>query len=283
MIGKIDRGDADGVPNATNAEYQRPPQPVRTVNALPLTEYEQALFLSPHHDDVCFSLAGIALTRESGALVNIFTRSEYVARQMPLPAERNERIAFVTRLRTAEDQRFAEAAGLARHDLALGEPSLRGVTPFDGRDLAGEVPAVQSMLVSFLERYFEPEGRAPTAAIFCPMGIGGHRDHLLTLLAVKEMMTVLLRRFHVFFYEDLHYASASSARKAGIARALAILSGLQMSRNRFSLSQALFARKLELLAVYDSQFESSPRAADFIPADAETPTPHEAIWSCAAS
>jgi len=244
--------------------------------------YEKAVFLSPHHDDVCFSIAGIVLSQGSGALVNIFTRSEYVARRMALPADRNERIEFVTKLRAAEDQRFAEAAGLARHDLMLHEPSLRGFTPFDSSDLLGEVLGVKSVLLSFLERHFEAEPRGARAAIFCPMGIGGHRDHLLTLLAVKVMMTFLLSHFDVYFYEDLPYASVPSVRGEGIARTLAIFSGFRMLRERFSLSKDLFGRKLELLALYSSQFKSSPRATDFVPAEAESPTPHEAVWRCSA-
>ena len=34
-----------------------------------------AIFLSPHHDDICFSLAGLA-ERTGGDLVNIFTISD---------------------------------------------------------------------------------------------------------------------------------------------------------------------------------------------------------------
>jgi hypothetical protein len=195
--------------------------------------YEKAVFLSPHHDDVCFSIAGIVLSQGSGALVNIFTRSEYVAKRLALPADRNERIEFVTKLRAAEDQRFAEAAGLVRHDLMLHEPSLRGFKPFDSSDLLGEVLGVKSVLLSFLERHFEAEPRGARAAIFCPMGIGGHRDHLLTLLAVKVMMTFLLRHFDVYFYEDLPYASVPSVRGEGIARALAIFSGSECCEKDF--------------------------------------------------
>lgn len=244
--------------------------------------FEQAVFLSPHHDDICFSLACVAQKQTSGALLNMFTRSEYVQNPIALPVERNERIDFITRLRAAEDVRFAEAVGLTRHDLMLAEPSLRGRDPFDSRDLSLELSDVRSALLSFLEIHLEARARGRVAALFCPMGIGGHRDHLLTLLAVKGMMTLLLRRCEVFFYEDLHYASDPSARKAGIDRALSILSGFRISRIRLALSQDLFARKLELLALYDSQFGASIRAADFIPADEEVPTPHEAVWHCSA-
>jgi hypothetical protein len=245
--------------------------------------YEQALFLSPHHDDVCFSLANMVLSRQGDALLNVFTVSEYVARKVALPSERSERVAFITKLRAAEDRRFAEAAGLARHDLLLKEPSLRGFLPFDSGDLADEILGVSSVLLSFLETHFRAERRGPAAALFCPMGIGGHRDHLLTLLAVKDLMPFLLKRFDVFFYEDLPYASISSARNAGIERALGVLGDFQMLRHRLALSQALFKKKLGLLAIYDSQFKSSPKRADFIPADADFPTPHEAVWSCRAN
>jgi hypothetical protein len=241
--------------------------------------YERAVFLSPHHDDICFSVACIALRQTSRALVNIFTRSEYVAKGIPLPTERDERIAFITGLRTAEDERFAAVGGLTRHDLKLSEPGVRGFASFDSRDLDSEVGHVEFALQLFFDN---AAGVRQQSALFCPMGIGGHRDHLLTLLAVKAMMPLLQNRFDVFLYEDLHYSSVSSVRQAGIGRAMATMSGFNLSRIRYSLSRDLFAQKLELIALYDSQFKSSIRPEDFIPADNEAPTPHEAVWRCIA-
>lgn len=242
--------------------------------------YQHAVFLSPHHDDICFSVAGIALQQASGALVNLFTRSEHVDRPMTLPPKRNDRIAFITRLRAAEDVRFAEAVGLKRYDLALPEPSLRDFAPADSSNLSSEVDGVRSALFAFLEAHYTPGDGHRIGALMCPMGIGGHRDHLLTLLAVKEMIAHVLGRFDLFLYEDLHYAHERAVRQVGIERASTIMSELRLSRIRSAFSEKMFARKLALLAIYDSQFKTTIDPTHFIPADEDHPTPHEAVWRC---
>lgn len=244
--------------------------------------YEHAVFLSPHHDDICFSIACIALKQATRTLVNIFTRSEYVAKEIALSVERDERIAFITKLRSAEDDRFAAIGGLTRYDLQLSEPRLRGFASFDSRNLHVEVTDVESTLQSFFKNQLDAGDGKQKLALFCPMGIGGHRDHLLTLLAIKAMITYVQDRFDVFLYEDLHYSSNAAQRRAGIERALATMSGFKLSRIRQPLSLDQFARKLELVALYDSQFRSPIRPQDFIPADEAAPTPHEAIWRCTA-
>ena len=104
-----------------------------------------AIFLSPHNDDVCFSLAGLA-ERTGGDLVSIFTLSEYVASPIPLPTDRARRMAAITALRREEDTRFAQAAGLVRHDLALAEPPVTGLGPFEHTRIGEEVSLLSRRL-----------------------------------------------------------------------------------------------------------------------------------------
>ena len=94
------------------------------------------IYLSPHHDDVCFSLGHLAC-QTGGTLLNAFTISHYTAAPVDLPQGRDARIGFVSDLRRQEDLRFAETAGLSRHDLRLSEPPVLGLKPFDpaGMDL----------------------------------------------------------------------------------------------------------------------------------------------------
>ena len=80
------------------------------------------VYLSPHHDDACFSL-GHCAGRQGGRVVNIFTRSEHVAASLLLPTDPQQRVAFVSDLRRREDEAFVAAARLDRADLALEEPS----------------------------------------------------------------------------------------------------------------------------------------------------------------
>src|SRR5262245_49394736 len=177
------------------------------------------VYLSPHYDDVCFSLGHLA-SRQGGNLVNLFTLSLYVAVKMDLPANDWARVELISRLRRREDQFFAEAAMLARYDLGLREPALMGYGPFDLTSLETEITALSARLIPGILSMLPDEGNRSSAHLYCPMGIGGHRNHLSTLLAVQRAYDTLRHRCTVFLYEDLHYASVSRARQEGVLRAI---------------------------------------------------------------
>lgn len=242
----------------------------------------RAVFLSPHHDDVCFSLAGSVVAMGGGDLVDLFTRSAYVERAMTLPADPAERVEAVTRLRTAEDEAFAARCGLERHDLGLDEPGLRGRTSFDLSALRPEVERLSAPLLALLERLAAREG-SQRAMLFCPLGIGGHVNHVATLVAVAAALPRLTPRYRVYFYEDLHYASRAGARETGLERARRALRGAALARRAVPLSPRRFADKMALVALYRSQHRGEPDPSRFTPAAPGAAGPHEAVWSFAAA
>lgn len=233
------------------------------------------IYLSPHHDDVCFSLAHLA-AKQGGALISIFTVSDYVEASIALPSEREVRIAFVTALRRAEDEAFARAAGLTRHDLGLEEPPVRGLEPFDRTGIEEDVQRIAGRLVPYVLGLVErTEDESHT--LYCPMAIGGHRDHLSVLLAVHGA-AALARRCALFLYEDLHYASNPRLREAGMAFAARLFQPRRLARVAIRLNAEDAARKLKGIGLYRSQHKSAPRLADYIPASKLAPAPHEMLW-----
>ena len=235
------------------------------------------IFLSPHHDDVCFSLAATVLARRGGELINLFTRSEHVAAKLALPADRRARVREVTRLRTEEDRAYAARSLLRRHDLMLAEPSLLGFHPFSTRELAREVEQLSGPLLELLERLRTREHPAGLT-LFCPMGIGGHRNHLATLAAVAGNLPRIRQFCRVFLYEDLPYASKPAARTRGVASALRLLSDERLLRLVVPLSAQSFAEKMRVVGGYASQHAGPPAPAQFIPASPLARGPHEALW-----
>jgi len=71
------------------------------------------VYLSPHNDDVCFSIGHLA-DRFGGELVNLFTRSRYVAVEMEPPSDSEARVEAVSRLRQQEDRLAPGKARLRR-------------------------------------------------------------------------------------------------------------------------------------------------------------------------
>lgn len=239
------------------------------------------IYLSPHHDDVCFSIGCLA-GRFGGDLVNLFTLSAYVAIDMDLPADGMARVAVVSRLRRQEDQRFVQAARLLRHDLRLREPPLIGYGPFDLTGLDVEVAALSAILMPYLLAMLPGDGDPGAARLYCPMGIGGHRNHLSTLLAVRRAYDALRRRCAVFLYEDLHYASDPPAREAGLRCAAQVFAGTKLSRIVLPLHSHEAERKMQWIGLYASQHNRAPRLADYTPASGIASGPHEIIWQVSA-
>src|SRR5205085_3882562 len=87
------------------------------------------VYISPHSDDICFSLGVLAHTRCSGILLTVCSVSSYVAQ----PGTLRMSPAQVTRIRTAEDLEFAAACGLRAHFMNAEDALLLGHHPFDLR------------------------------------------------------------------------------------------------------------------------------------------------------
>jgi hypothetical protein len=234
------------------------------------------IYLSPHHDDVCFSLAHLA-ERSGGILINLFTRSQYVASDLALPCDADARIDAVTRLRREEDLRFVAATRLARHDLEFPEPALIGRGPFDPADIESEIANLSARLVPLLLALLPDTGPAG-ASLYCPIGIGGHRNHLSTLLVVREAWRQLRARCTLFLYEDLPYASVPQAREAGLRHAAHVFAGHGLAGHATTLDPAGAARKMQHISLYASQLRAAPPEADFRPASGATSALHEIVW-----
>jgi len=235
------------------------------------------IYLSPHHDDVCFSIGSLA-ERQGGELVNVLTQSRYVAAPVALPTDFAARVAMVSDMRRAEDLAFARAAGLNRHDLRLMESSAQGHDPFDLAGLEAKVAEVSAPLIAYLLALLPEKSDPATVALYCPMGIGGHRDHLAVLTSVRDALPELSRRCAVWLYEDLHYASNAEARRSGLARAAQLLGGAELVPKVMRLSWMQARTKMRRIGLYASQHAEKPAMRAFTPASESVRGPHETIW-----
>jgi LmbE family N-acetylglucosaminyl deacetylase len=181
-----------------------------TVGILILTPVmsSTALFISPHPDDIAFSIGGIV--RRCGfrsTLFTVFGISGYA------PKLQDKRTApDVTRLRQAEDQDYARASGLSLSSAFLPAASSRvGM----GNTM---LPTCSPHRVSGedAERMLEEIRRvAPVSApiIFLPAALKGHRDHVICREFFKKEERY--RSSLKLFYEDLPYALALSEAEIG--------------------------------------------------------------------
>lgn len=227
------------------------------------------IYLSPHYDDIAFSLGAWVAASPGGRLVNLFTRSGYVAGTPTNHWPDAATIARVMVLRRAEDTAFSERHQLQRLDLGLDEPPVRKRSPWDLGGLADDIAQARAALTGLLEAV--PSG----ARIFCPAGIGGHVNHLAVRTLVIELLPALAGHAEVLFYEDLPYAASSRARRAGLRDLRAALSGRQLRRQAWASSAA----KLDAVNCYPSQLaEPATSLRRFSPRTWWPIGRHEAVW-----
>lgn len=229
------------------------------------------ILLSPHCDDVCFSIGYLAWRRRSGTLLTVFSRSGYRA---GLPYAEGKMIDEVTRLRADEDQRFADVCNLRLSHLDFEN----AWPPFSGEHPAKNAIRIQEALMNAL---LTPLGEHPSTqrpVLFCPMGIGFHADHLAVRTVVLDNLDILSRRYRVVFYEDLYYAADPYRRLSGIKAFFSASGKTNWIRLWWPL-EGHERLKLELADLYASQITPDIRTIQaFTPAVRPERVAHEAIW-----
>lgn len=241
------------------------------------------LYLSPHCDDICFSLGSYVASQGKGKLLSVFTRSNHVRnaelietqKLYELPPE--ARIMSAMAIRRDEDERFAAEVGLTTSYGNLDEAPVRGREPFDAacvhEDTNQYSAAIMGQIKS-LHLGVEPR----SSVLYCPIGIGRHVDHLIVRDTVLENLSELRKLYRVCFYEDLPYAANHDLRRDGLHDFFERVSPLKPWRHAVRTRNVQY--KLELAAIYISQFQWLPIVVqEFMPATKVPGNPiHEALW-----
>ncbi len=233
------------------------------------------VYLSPHFDDVAFSLGVFAQARRAGRLLNVFTRSGYVA----APGLCGASIVEISAMRREEDRRFAEVCGLIATNLDLDEAPLRGHDAMETAKATCELPELGARVIEALRAMAQPAAPDERPWLFCPMAIGGHVDHTAILYILAENRKDLETRYRLGFYEDLPYAAYYPDRVEGLNRFRRLFGARDWRRRVLPLAQAESA-KLALIRLYPSQ-HAMPAASlrDFTPRLRYACAAHEALWT----
>ena len=246
------------------------------------------IFLSPHYDDACFSLgdflasifspSGLSASPNIGILLNIFTRTNYLAadrRRRLSSCKPGSEVETISDIRRTEDRLFAAKVNVSARHCGLDDAPLRGRDPFGAYDLTQDTETLGRPILSSILNCRKDDAQA--GAIFCPMGIGRHVDHIITRDVILNHYTSLNTTFSICFYEDLYYASSHNARVDGI---LAFFQRIYPRRAaRLASPVAAIRPKLDLIRIYESQFEALPLALDEFSPNIGAPSPtHEAVW-----
>lgn len=209
-------------------EY-KPRDKIKVDQQAPIKE----LYVSPHPDDICYSCFS-TVTRDQSVknqqhtieradngrvIVTVFSKSRCANGELGEQLKRN--VEDITRVRKVEDENFAKTVGCNLKQLGLPDSSARDEYS-RWTHLADEDLQEQHRVVKDHPRYLEAEKSLSSvvrwavhckAAIYMPMAVGCHVDHLMTRVAVtcimdqiKSERKIEILPIRLTYYEDLPYA-----------------------------------------------------------------------------
>jgi 2'-N-acetylparomamine deacetylase / 2'''-acetyl-6'''-hydroxyneomycin deacetylase len=232
-------------------------------------QHGKILVISPHSDDAAYSIGGLlqkSILESRVHLLTLFGRSNFT-RKSGFARDWQS----VTELRKREDSAFARRIGAELTYVDLPEAAIRIGTTSNaifanaGSSARLVIPAKLRVQVKRLLDTLQP------VCVFAPLGIGGHRDHLIARqLSTAEARN---RKLPLFYYEDLPYA-AEISRGALSAYAHAIDPGLRPARVPIHL-----AAKLNNLTLYRSQVGAAELEIVAAYARRSRNGPMERVWS----
>ncbi|MBB2485177.1 PIG-L family deacetylase [Mitsuaria sp. WAJ17] len=159
------------------------------------------LLLSPHADDIAYSLGGLiaataAQTRYG--MVTVFSQSAWA-----LPARlRTRPHPEISALRRAEDQVYCRRHGIRHEQLDFQDAALLGLDARQELSMDVETDPRLSAVVAAVGACI---ARHRPWAVLAPCALGDHIDHQLVRRAAEAHSPQ-----HLYYYEDIPYASTRS-------------------------------------------------------------------------
>lgn len=239
------------------------------------TETSITVFLSPHRDDVAFSMSALAEHPVAKLAVNLFTRSSYTAHEKSTLRPSFDRVSRVSATRALEDRRYFDLIGLEAIDFDGEEPSLRGRKSRDPAGTGDDVSQIRDRLVAMLTDLARHHGHV---CLIAPAAIGGHVNHLAARQVAFDWVLADPANRNIGFFEDIPYAANWWTRRAGIASLKRFVGSRPLRRRTFEVSK----RKLDYINIYASQHRAPvTHLSAYSPATLMPSRPHEAIWEIA--
>lgn len=161
------------------------------------------LIISPHPDDLAFSIGGTILKgrRSTGKLaVTVFTRSSYG----PFGCEGLSTEQISARRRD-EDRRFFKTVGIPYVHLDFPDTTLRGYPNFESareKERASDDPIFPTVRDT-LRNLAELIG---VESVILPLGVGNHIDHLIS----RDALRFPKQGWNYIYYEDVPYTTGFS-------------------------------------------------------------------------
>lgn len=205
------------------------------------------IFISPHFDDICFSLAGFIQTLnkdDEKIIINIFTKSNYIRRMKLENLNFNMKINLVSEIRRNEDLNFCKKYKIKQVNLDFFESSLQN-------EFKQEIETIKNSLSININNIIKNSNNKQIN-IYFPLGVGNHKDHILTFTLGKNLMTEF-PKLKFYFYCDLPYSHKYKDFKNKLNELNSFLKENNLQQVVYKLSFKQIINKLKAILFYESQ------------------------------
>jgi len=207
----------------------------------------KTILVSPHSDDIAYSLGGTLLQDyfyKPVLMVTVFTRSNFT---LCVKLDNSE---IISKMRHLEDVQFTTKNDIRFLSFPFPEAPLRGMSRQE--IFSNAIPDsyifsdVYHALSELIKSY-------PCDLIVSPMGLGNHIDHVMVSNICNKIAQENNKR--IIFYEDLPYASLLTSKQIRI-RASAI--NVALKPYKVDISE-VYMDKLANLDLYKTQIRTDVR------------------------
>ncbi len=204
----------------------------------------KCIFISPHFDDICFSMSGLLqnLDNFNKTIINVFTNSCYI-RRMSMPyMDQFKRMQIISDIRNNEDIIFCNKYNIKQINLGLFETSSKTIINNEQKD--ADILSKIENVIDFNEEQL----------IFVPMGIGYHEDHIQIFNIFKNLITEKENiKSKLVLYEDLPYSHIRSDRYFRIGKLSNFLICNGFKNHKIHLKRKQILEKRKDIMLYESQ------------------------------
>lgn len=156
----------------------------------------QYIYLSPHYDDIAFSVS--SRIQAGGIVLDVFTISNYVENEKCLDGN-----LTVSEIRKNEEMNFVKHNKLKYKIMKLQDSGI-DASPFSRYH---EIPINKKLEKELLKTIHGLNLKNKIDTIFCPLGVGKHLDHLQLFLIIQKHYKELKKIFNVVFMLKFHISS----------------------------------------------------------------------------
>ena len=202
----------------------------------------KCFFISPHFDDICFSMSGLIqnLKEYEKTVINIFTNSCYI-RRMSMPyLDQLKRMELISEIRKNEDTIFCKKYNANQINLGFFEASTKSI--INEQENNKLIYEKLKEVINFNEEKL----------IFIPMGIGNHEDHLQVFNIFKNIINKKTQ-IKFIIYEDLPYAHVRNDRYLRIGELSNFLINNGFKNYKLRLNKENILQKKKYIILYESQ------------------------------